>query len=61
MWVLLISVVVITYFIQRHRLQWVPPSSCAMLLGVLAGGISRLAGEGADGRRLRGSPLQKAA
>ncbi|GAB4823231.1 hypothetical protein N2152v2_010277 [Parachlorella kessleri] len=43
-WLLLIVTVVITYFIQRHRLTWVPPSSCAMLLGVMAGGVSRLAG-----------------
>lgn len=45
MWLLLITTVVITYLIQRHQLQWIPPSSCAMLLGVLAGGVSRLAGE----------------
>lgn len=44
MWLLLIVTVVITYFIQRHRITWVPPSSCAMLLGVLAGGVSRLIG-----------------
>lgn len=43
-WLLLIAVVVVTYLIQRHRFTLLPPSSSAMLLGILAGVISRIAG-----------------
>lgn len=44
MWLLLIAVVVATYFIQSYRVTLLPPSSSALLLGVFFGIISRLAG-----------------
>jgi hypothetical protein len=43
-WLLLIITIVTAYFIQRLRFRWLPPSSSAMLLGIAAGGVSRLAG-----------------
>lgn len=43
-WLLLILTLLTAYLIQRRRFRWLPPSSSAMLLGILAGAISRLAG-----------------
>lgn len=44
MWLLLIAVVVATYFIQSYRITLLPPSSSALLLGVFFGAASRVAG-----------------
>ena len=52
-WLLLISTVVATFFVQRHRIAWLPPAAAAMLLGVAAGGVVRLSGLAAP---LRFSP-----
>lgn len=43
-WLLLILTLLTAYLIQRRRFHWLPPSSSAMLLGILAGAVSRLAG-----------------
>lgn len=43
-WLLLITVVVATYFLQSYRVTILPPSSSALLLGIFFGIISRLAG-----------------
>lgn len=43
-WLLLIVTIVTSYFIQRQRFRWLPPSSSAMLLGIGAGVASRIAG-----------------
>ena len=43
-WALLIVTVVSAYIIKRQRFKWLPPSSCAMLLGIVAGIASRLVG-----------------
>ncbi|KAI3434634.1 hypothetical protein D9Q98_002701 [Chlorella vulgaris] len=43
-WMLLIVTIVTSYFIQRQRFRWLPPSSSAMLLGIAAGIVSRMAG-----------------
>lgn len=37
MWTLLIAILTVSYVIQRRKLRALPPSSCAMLLGILAG------------------------
>ena len=44
MWLLLIAVVVATYFIQAYRITILPPSSSALLLGIFFGILSRLFG-----------------
>ena len=44
MWLLLIAVVVATYFIQAYRITLLPPSSSALLLGVFFGIVSRIFG-----------------
>lgn len=44
MWLLLMSTVLLSYCIQRYRFTSLPPSSCALLLGVVAGGASRALG-----------------
>ena len=44
MWALLIVTVVSAYIIKRQRFKWLPPSSCAMLLGIVAGIASRIVG-----------------
>lgn len=44
LWSLLILVVVVTYLIQRHHWSWIPPASCAMIIGVFAGIFSRVIG-----------------
>ena len=43
-WLLLIAVVVATYFIQAYRITLLPPSSSALVLGVFFGVASRIAG-----------------
>ncbi|KAL4430540.1 hypothetical protein ABPG77_005780 [Micractinium sp. CCAP 211/92] len=43
-WLLLIVTLLTAYLIQRRRFRWMPPSSSAMLLGILAGAVSRVAG-----------------
>ena len=43
-WLLLIATVVLTYFIQRYKVTAIPPSSAAMTLGILCGGVVKLAG-----------------
>ncbi|KAL4436987.1 hypothetical protein ABPG75_004126 [Micractinium tetrahymenae] len=43
-WLLLIVALLTAYLIQRRRFRWLPPSSSAMLLGIFAGAVSRLAG-----------------
>ena len=44
MWILLITVVVATYLIQSYRIQLLPPSSSALLIGVFFGIVSRIFG-----------------
>lgn len=48
-WLLLIVVVVVTYLIQRNGWHWIPPASCAMVLGIAAGIVGRIAGAVAGG------------
>ncbi|KAK9809257.1 hypothetical protein WJX72_012251 [[Myrmecia] bisecta] len=43
-WCLLIVTVVATFFIQRYQIHAVPPSAAAMALGIVCGGIVKLAG-----------------
>ena len=43
-WLLLIVTVVMAYVIQRAKFRRIPPSSSAMMLGIAAGVVSRLAG-----------------
>lgn len=43
-WLLLIATVVATYFIQRYRVTLLPPSTVAMSLGILCGGVVKIAG-----------------
>lgn len=43
-WLLLITVVVATYFLQAYRVKLLPPSSSALLLGIFFGGVSRVVG-----------------
>lgn len=43
-WSLLIVTITTAYFIQSRKLRWLPPSSSAMLLGIIAGIVSRVAG-----------------
>ncbi|PSC74995.1 sodium hydrogen exchanger 3 [Micractinium conductrix] len=52
-WLLLILTLLTAFFIQQQRFRWLPPSSSAMLLGIVAGVVSRLAGMAAP---LRFSP-----
>lgn len=40
MWTLLIAILTVSYVIQRKKFRALPPSSCAMLLGILAGGCT---------------------
>ncbi|KAL6782170.1 hypothetical protein ACKKBF_B39330 [Auxenochlorella protothecoides x Auxenochlorella symbiontica] len=44
LWALLIVVIVVTYLIQRHKLNWIPPASCAMVIGIFAGILSKVIG-----------------
>jgi hypothetical protein len=44
-WVLLISTVVATFFIQHYKITYIPPSGAAMALGMVYGGFAKLAGE----------------
>ena len=43
-WVLLIATTVATFFIEHYKITAVPPSGAAMALGMVFGGIGRLAG-----------------
>ena len=43
-WVLLITTVCVTFFIEHHKITAIPPSGAAMALGMVFGGIGRLAG-----------------
>ena len=43
-WVLLITTVVATFFIEHYKITAIPPSGAAMALGMVFGGIGRLAG-----------------
>lgn len=43
-WLLLITVVVATYFIQAYRITLLPPSSSALVLGIFFGVAGRIAG-----------------
>lgn len=44
-WVLLISTVVATFFIQHYKITYIPPSGAAMALGMVYGGFAKLAGD----------------
>ncbi|PRW57911.1 sodium hydrogen exchanger variant 1 [Chlorella sorokiniana] len=43
-WTLLIVILTVSYVIQRKKFRALPPSSCAMLLGILAGIVTHIAG-----------------
>ena len=43
-WVLLIVTVIVTFFIQRYRITYIPPSGAAMVLGILVGSVMKLSG-----------------
>ncbi|KAK9915576.1 hypothetical protein WJX75_001018 [Coccomyxa subellipsoidea] len=43
-WSLLVTTVVATFFIQRYKITYIPPSAAAMTLGMVYGGIAKLAG-----------------
>ena len=43
-WVLLISTVMATFFIQHYKITYIPPSGAAMALGMVYGGFAKLAG-----------------
>ena len=43
-WSLLVTTVVATFFIQRYKITYIPPSAAAMALGMVYGGIAKLAG-----------------
>ena len=44
-WVLLITTTVATFFIEHYKITAIPPSGAAMALGMVFGGIGRLAGK----------------
>ncbi len=44
-WSLLVTTVVATFFIQRYKITYIPPSAAAMTLGMVYGGIAKLAGD----------------
>ena len=44
MWSLLIVILIVAYVIQRAKFRALPPSSSAMLLGIAAGVVTRIAG-----------------
>lgn len=44
MWLLLIATVVATYFIQRYRVTLLPPCTAAMTMGIICGGVVKVAG-----------------
>lgn len=44
-WVLLIVTVIVTFFIQRYRITYIPPSGAAMVLGILVGSVMKLSGQ----------------
>lgn len=43
-WLLLITTVLTSFFIQRYHVQYIPPSGAAMILGMACGGIAKAAG-----------------
>ncbi|KAK9818672.1 hypothetical protein WJX74_002819 [Apatococcus lobatus] len=43
-WILLIVTVIVTFFIQRYRITYIPPSGAAMVLGILVGSVMKLSG-----------------
>lgn len=43
-WLLLITTVLTSFFIQRYQVQFIPPSGAAMILGMVCGGIVKVAG-----------------
>ena len=43
-WLLLITTVLTSFFIQRYHVQFIPPSGAAMVLGMICGGIAKAAG-----------------
>lgn len=43
-WLLLIVILIVAYVIQRAKFRALPPSSSAMLLGIAAGIVTRIAG-----------------
>lgn len=43
-WLLLIATVLTSFFIQRYQVQFIPPSGAAMILGMVCGGIVKIAG-----------------
>ena len=47
-WVLLIVTVIVTFFIQRYRITYIPPSGAAMIIGILVGSFMKLSGEASD-------------
>lgn len=43
-WLLLITTVLTSFFIQRFHIQYIPPSGAAMILGMICGGVAKAAG-----------------
>ncbi len=62
-WLLLITTVLTSFFIQRYHVQYIPPSGAAMILGMACGGIAKAAGEClfAAGKRANVTAMQQRA
>ena len=43
-WLLLITTVLTSFFIQRFNVQYIPPSGAAMILGMMCAGVFKVAG-----------------